>query len=159
MKTEEIEDKVELYFNSNIHKNDINKEYIVNLKYKINNLVTEHLKNINLPLIEVFLTDDYSPNIKSISLDDKILKITSFVSKDLLASRYGANAVKVFKDDTYFLELSRKTEASLICVHLPFDDKEIIFKLENISNDNNKNNALLINQYEKAVGFLLCYQN
>ncbi len=159
MKTGEIEDKVELYFNSNIHKNDINKEYIVNLKYKINNLVIEHPKNINSPLIGVFLTDDYSPNIKSISLDDTILKITSFVSKDLLASRYGANAVKAFKEDTYFLELSRKTGASLICVHLPFDDKEITFKLKNINNDNNKNNALLISQCEKTVGFLLCYQN
>jgi len=158
MEKKGIEDKIKIYFNSN-NKKDISDGNITDLKYKINHLVTEHPENIHPSLIEIFLTDNYSPSIRSISLDDTILKVTSFVSKDFLASKYGANAVKAFKDDTYFLELSRKTGASLICVHLPFDDKEITFKLENINNDNNKNNALLINQYEKTVGFLLCYQN
>ena len=154
MKEEKIED-IELYFNSNSHKNDIDEERVTDLKYKINDFVAEHLKRINPSLIKVFLTDDYSPYVP-ISLDDTILKITGFASKDCFASRYGNNAVELFKDGTYFLELSKKIGASLTCVNLIFDDKDIISKL---TNNKSNNDYLLINQDGKYVGFLLCYQN
>ena len=147
-----IDDKIKIYFNSN----NINIKHIDGLKDRIKNLVIRHPENIDQYSMEIFLAEDYSPSRDSISLDNTILHITSFFSKKDIPSIYKNDDVKNFGYNTYILKLSIKKK---ICSYLKFDDKEITDKLTELTKNNNSDNAFLINQDGRYVGFLLCYQS